>query len=213
MRVFGQRALVLLVAGAGRYRDANGLRRDVTAGAAILVFPALAHRYGPQAGQKWDEIYLCFDGPIFDVWEREKMWDASRPIARLERGETATVYARLRALCEQPRPADDAENWRQLQTLLSLLIEIFPPRARPTEADVAASGARVIGGEFERKFGNAPMLPAKLGAVTRHFAAISRPQPAFSPLQYRTRKRLESRADFAFARRNDERRHRAQSGL
>ena len=46
-RVFGQWALVYLVAGTGRYHDARGTDIPLRAGDVILVFPELAHSYGP----------------------------------------------------------------------------------------------------------------------------------------------------------------------
>ena len=191
MRALGQRALVILVAGEGRYRDANGLRCNMAAGDALLIFPALPHRYGPGAGQSWDEIYLCFDGPIFDVWEREGMWDAARPLARIESGEIASKVARLRALCEQQRPGGAAENWQQLETLLNLLIEIFPPRARDVQA-VWLRDARAL---LATDLGEALEMPSVARQVGRGYAAFRRDFAALtgvSPLQYRARKRIEA---------------------
>src|SRR4051812_49006260 len=73
MRVFGRYAIVLVVDGQGSYRDALGTKREINAGDAILIFPELAHSYGPRVGQHWDEIYFCFDGPIFDLWRTERL--------------------------------------------------------------------------------------------------------------------------------------------
>ena len=187
MRVFGQRALVLLVAGSGSYRDANGLRQTVEAGDALLVFPFLAHRYGPGADESWDEIYLCFDGPIFDLWEREAMWDATRPIARVE---IAPLFAKISALCQQPRPASDAENWEQLQALLGILVEIFPPRARQSEAAWLGEARALLTANLNQTL----EMPAVARQIGRSYAAFRREFTAatgVSPLQYRTQKRLE----------------------
>lgn len=189
MRVFGQRALVLLVAGSGSYRDANGSRQMLTAGDALLIFPHLAHRYGPGAGETWEEIYLCFDGPIFDLWERETMWDATRPVARAV--EVETIFPRLRALCEQPRPQSDAENWEQLQSLLGLLIEIFPPQPRQTEAAWLHQARALLTADLSEHL----EMPAVAHAIGRSYAAFRRDFTAavgVSPLQYRTQRRLQA---------------------
>jgi len=47
MRILGNYALVLLTAGKGYYLDANDRSADLEPGDAILVFPELAHAYGP----------------------------------------------------------------------------------------------------------------------------------------------------------------------
>ena len=187
MRVFGQRALVLLVAGAGRYHDARG-QYDVSAGDAVLVFPRLPHRYGPRAGADWDEIYLCFDGPIFDLWESEGILDSKRPLARVDVGAT---FAAMRALGEMARPSDDAENWAQLQILLGLLLKLFPPQPHQNEPDWLSEARALLGANL-----SAPLaMPDVARAVGLSYAAFRREFVALagvSPLQFRAGKRLEA---------------------
>src|SRR5687767_173496 len=67
MRVFGQYAVVLLLDGGGVFRDSLGFRVQVQQGDLICIFPEIAHRYGPPRGGDWDELYACFDGPVFDL--------------------------------------------------------------------------------------------------------------------------------------------------
>jgi hypothetical protein len=68
LRIYGSYALVYLLAGSGHYRDANGNARAVAAGDLIWVYPDLGHEYGPWKGERWDEFFVVFDGPIFDLW-------------------------------------------------------------------------------------------------------------------------------------------------
>lgn len=84
MRVFGSYALVYVFDGGGFYLDANGKNQRVTAGDLIFVFPTLAHRYGPDAGQTWSEFYLVFTGPVFELWERTGLLRPEQPIHHLE---------------------------------------------------------------------------------------------------------------------------------
>ena len=83
-RILGSFALVFVLGDGAFYEDSNGVSRDLTAGDLIVVFPDIAHRYGPKAGYRWDEFYIVFDGPLFDLWRQRGMLDASRPIHRLE---------------------------------------------------------------------------------------------------------------------------------
>jgi AraC-like DNA-binding protein len=84
MRVLGSYALVYLLAGGGHYADANGCRQRVGAGDLLVLFPDLAHTYGPEPGGRWDEIYLVFEGPVFDLWRQSGLLTPSRPVHHLE---------------------------------------------------------------------------------------------------------------------------------
>lgn len=84
-RLFGQFALVYLTQGTGHYQDAHGRNASLRAGDSILVFPTLAHRYGPtQPGESWREIYLVFQGLVFDQWLASGLLDEHQPIRHLQ---------------------------------------------------------------------------------------------------------------------------------
>ena len=82
-RLLGNYALVYLLAGRGRYRDDRGADHPLSAGDFILLFPDIAHRYGPLPGEHWDEIYVVFDGPVFDLWRKQGLLDPSEPVFSL----------------------------------------------------------------------------------------------------------------------------------
>ncbi len=82
-RVLGQYALVYVYEGSGRYSDANGLDLAIAAGDLILVFPDLAHQYGP-GRSGWSEYYLVFEGPVFDLWREQGVLDEHRPVHHLQ---------------------------------------------------------------------------------------------------------------------------------
>lgn len=82
MRVFGQWALVYCVSGRCTYRDARGTAGEIGPGGWILVFPELAQGYGPAPGSRWDEIYVCFRGPVFEAWRESGCFDPARPLGK-----------------------------------------------------------------------------------------------------------------------------------
>ncbi len=86
MRVLGQYAVVYVVDGGGFYEDVRGHWQRITAGDLILVFPTLGHRYGPvpASGQRWSEVYLVFDGPVFELWEKTGLIRQEQPVLHLE---------------------------------------------------------------------------------------------------------------------------------
>lgn len=80
-RVLGSWALVLVVSGKGVYRDAGGVEATLKRGSAILVFPELGHHYGPPAGEgPWEEIYIVFEGPVFDLWRARGLLHSGHPV-------------------------------------------------------------------------------------------------------------------------------------
>jgi AraC-like DNA-binding protein len=87
MRILGSYAVIYLLQGEGRFEDALGRRDRVRSGDLLIVFPDIAHSYGPDAGKAWVESYIVFDGPIFDLWRRRGMLDPKEPVWRLEPAE------------------------------------------------------------------------------------------------------------------------------
>jgi AraC-like DNA-binding protein len=83
MRILGSYALVYVLRGPGQYLDANGINQNLETGALIHLFPEIPHAYGPPPGQTWDEIYIVFDGPLFDLWRSTSLLDPTSPIRQL----------------------------------------------------------------------------------------------------------------------------------
>ncbi len=85
MRILDSYAVVYTFDGdASYYKDANGLERDITAGDMILLFPGLAHSYGPRPNERWSEFWMMFEGPVFELWEKTGILNPSQPIHHLE---------------------------------------------------------------------------------------------------------------------------------
>lgn len=146
-RRFDSYALVSLLAGEGRYQDEFGWDAPLVAGDWVVVFPERQHSYGPAAGQTWDEFFIVFDGPVFDLCRATRILDDERPVLRgqssqhwnrelegiafevAERAVTQSdrsfVICRLVGLLTQMlRDPPAAENWlTQAQELLSSRVE------------------------------------------------------------------------------------------
>ncbi len=76
-------ALVVITRGEGHYEDERGRERSVSAGDWILVFPEIGHCYRPDRPDGWDEVYVMFEGPVFDEWRRQELLNPERPTGRL----------------------------------------------------------------------------------------------------------------------------------
>lgn len=84
LRVLDTYAVVYLLAGKGRFADASGHRADLGPGDLLLLFPGVGHTYGPIEGGRWTELYVLFDGPVFDLWRDHRVLDPNRPVRHLE---------------------------------------------------------------------------------------------------------------------------------
>ena len=52
-------------------------------GDLLMLYPDIAHGYGPGRDETWSEIFLVFDGPVFDLYRRQNLLDENRPIWQL----------------------------------------------------------------------------------------------------------------------------------
>jgi len=83
MRILRRFTIVLMVEGRGYYQDERGTRLEVGPGDVILVFPEIAHAYGPLPGSPWTQIYFVFGGPQFELWRTRGLFSPDHPVWRL----------------------------------------------------------------------------------------------------------------------------------
>jgi AraC-like DNA-binding protein len=189
-RVFGLFALVILVEGEGFYRDARGKRCEVRAGDAILVFPELPHAYGPRPGGRWDEIYVCFDGAIFNCWRHENVLDITRTIHHLPDFEKA--FFDLKNLLSEPRPATPSEHLSQIHRFLAFLGENLTfPVANNSQIEWLERAKIALGSNLSE--GGALKIAAlAAGQSYESFRKNFAREMGLSPSQFRDAKRLEA---------------------
>ncbi|RYX81006.1 AraC family transcriptional regulator [bacterium] len=194
MRVFGQFALVLMVRGRGSYADARGTKREINPGDAILVLPELPHVYGAHPAKSrggiWDELYLCFDGPVFDLWRHEGLLDDSQLVRSVN--DWPAMFTRLCAFCEAPRPTNAHEHSKQLRDLLTILDDIFPARDKPNAEPLWLSRARAV---LESNLGQPLGGQQAARAAQMNYESFRRSWKAHTgttPQKYRDLKRIEA---------------------
>jgi AraC-like DNA-binding protein len=111
---------LLLVEGAGTYRDSEGRREAMATGDLVVLFPGLRHDYGPGPGQRWNEAFLDCDGELPRMLAAQGLLDRRRPLLH----PPADAVAPLRQLIddlEGGRLADPAEaQWRLHGSVLAL---------------------------------------------------------------------------------------------
>jgi AraC-like DNA-binding protein len=193
MRVLGSYALIYLLEGSGSYRDANWHSQPVHAGDAILLFPELAHTYGPRAGEHWSELYLIFDGPAFDLWHEVGLLDVARPVHRLE--PIDHWLDKLRAIVEQPRPVTLSGRVAEIYRLLGVLTEFLVPDSAQTleSADMRwLSTARDLLETHLNRDIDLAEAARQIGMSYASFRKRFQTQAGVSPARYRAIKRIDA---------------------
>lgn len=134
-RILPHYTLVYVTRGQGSYRDETGVHVPVKAGDAILVMSDLEHWYGPSRGGNWDEFYLVFEGPVYDMWRQSGCFDRETPVIPLHPME----FWRDRIL--QVINASPARHETELLREAIVLQELL--------ADILKAGQDDISGEIE----------------------------------------------------------------
>ncbi len=138
MRVLGHYAVVLMLNGSGRYSDELGMDCSVGPGDLLLIFPDLAHRYGPGVDETWSEINMVFNGPVFELWDQRNIFDRSRPVIHLQ---PLDYWAkRFESILGAPNQVGHAPALLEVCRLQEVLAEIFTTTFEHGDATDLADG-------------------------------------------------------------------------
>jgi len=181
MRVFGTYALVAVTGGEGHYRDALGARRRVAKGDAIMVFPEIPHAYGPPRNGRWDEIYVTFTGPVFDLLRDRGALSPANPVATVG----GSFIAKLRELIV---PETDAAEPGTVLRFAAMLADAFPTQTpAPAWADHAAAR---VSEDLERPLDLASVAQT-FGLSAEAFRKRFAREMGTPPAKFRRQRRLE----------------------
>lgn len=201
MRRLGSFAAVYLLAGEGRYEDGAGRNRHVGTGDLIMVFPDLPHRYGPPAGGLWDQLYLVFDGPVFELWRSTGLLDDDRPVSRLPAdGRWAHRFAELVFLDQRTTPGAVLRDVTRLQVLIS--DALAAATAGGTGGDDDQLWLARATALLESELGNPVRLPdvaTSLGLSYDGFRKRFRRLAGVTPARFRSQRRLDRACELIIA--------------
>jgi len=127
--------LVYVTRGEGSYRDEKGIEASVSAGDAIIVFPGREHWYGPAPGETWDEFYLVFEGPVFDMWRNTGCLDREHPVIPLKPMDF--WRDRILRVIEGQEARSESELLRESIKLQELLADIQQAGHEDVSDDIA----------------------------------------------------------------------------
>jgi AraC-like DNA-binding protein len=191
MRLLGSYALIYVLEGSGSYQDANHHLQKVREGDLLLLFPEIAHSYGPPPNGHWHEFFLHFDGPVFDLWRSSGLLNSAHPVHHLE-----PIPQWREKLHQIARPSPDAtlvQSVDKLCRFLSTLTAITGANVvRPEhEQHWLARACKLLEGDLNEEIhleAVAHMLGFSYGSFRQRFQQ----EIGVSPARYRAMRRIEA---------------------
>ncbi len=193
MRILRRFTLVLMVEGQGYYRDARGTKLDLGPGDVVLVFPEIAHAYGPLPGTEWTQIYFVFDGPQFQLWRAQGLLAPDHPVLRL--GAVDYWRRRLHEVVKSEPLHSAGAPLRALGRLLHVVTDMIAADAESTrqagrdtwlEKSLRLLGDRGVTGWLTPQ-AVAPQVGLNYENFRKRFVELT----GESPGRYQKRRRLE----------------------
>lgn len=190
-RRLGRYALVYTLAGRARFRDRSGLMCELVPGDALLLFPDVEHAYGPTPGERWSEVYLIFEGPVFDLWRSSGVIDPNDPVRHAR--PVARWLERIEEVADEPRHASVAGTLAEVCRLQGLLAELWghpggtSPRA---ENDGIAAACALLEADHDRTV-ELPALARSLGMSYETFRKTFARQVGLPPARYRLARQID----------------------
>jgi AraC-like DNA-binding protein len=186
-------ALVVITGGHGRYRDVSGLETTIEPGHVITVLPGYGHWYGPR-GDRWDELYVIFDGPLFDRLRADHVLDERRPVRRLEplSGWLTRIVDTLRP---PPHPTDPRVELLRFAALLAEIAAADQKAAGPQNAeDPVGQACQLLAANFADPV-PLPEVARRVGLPYSTFRHRFARETGQSPSRYREARRIQAACD------------------
>jgi AraC-like DNA-binding protein len=130
-RRLGCFCLVYTLGGTTLYEDEYIGKWRLKRGDLLLLFPGVLHSYGNGHLFGWDELFMVFDGPVFDLWRKLGLLDPKKPIIHLE---PIDYWQRRLSACTEVKPDQGlAAGVKQLTDVQHFLAEVLEIRLEPPE--------------------------------------------------------------------------------
>lgn len=188
MRVLGCYVLIYLLEGEGSFQDANRNRATVRPGTCLLLFPGVGHAYGPPANGFWRELFVHFEGPLFQTMQSTGVLDPRRPV---HNGAPVSVWSeRILEVAHTPRLisiADSSEKMCRLAGLLSRLTADTP--LLPREEDWFEHACRMLAGNINEPI-DFKWVSDAVGMSYHNFRKRFAERAGEPPARFRARERV-----------------------
>lgn len=194
MRILRRFTLVLMVSGKGYYNDARGKRVELEPGDVVLVFPEIAHAYGPAVGNDWTQVYVVFDGPQFQLWRAQGLLSPDRPVLRLGSPDywRQRLYDIVKSEALHRVGAPLRAMGRLVQVIADMLAADAESERRQAERDPwLEKSLRLLGERGATTWATPQEVAKHVGLSYENFRKRFAQQTGESPGRYQKRRRLE----------------------
>lgn len=192
MRILRHFTLMLMLEGQGYYRDANGHQADLAPGDVVLVFPEIAHAYGPAEGREWTQVYCVFDGPQFVLWRRQGLLDPAKPVLHL--GSPEYWKQRLAEVFHQDQTPAAGNALRAMGRFLRVLADMFASHEETSRSGKDVwfdESLRLLGDRGASGWPSPQEVARRVGLNYENFRKRFAQLSGESPGRYQKRRRLE----------------------
>ena len=188
MRTLGNYAVIYLLRGEGTFADTGDFAASWSPVISGSFSPRSPIGTGPPKGSLWDEFYIVFSGPVFDLWRAKGLLNPANPVRHLE-----PLDYWLRRLEEAVLGAEDSlQQVCSLQHLLAVALEASGEAHQPdwlahaqslleTGDDSIQNVARAVGVSYERFRKRFTAPPGCLPPTTAPLNSLTRPVRSSSP--------------------------------
>lgn len=136
-RTLDHHVAVVVGAGSGWFRGADGRRVPVRAPAVIWLTPGTAHHYGADPDTGWDECFVDFTGPATTTYTELGYIEPDRPVVPLsDAGGPRSAVSRIARAARRDNPLLEVETAAAVHELLVAL--------RRARADTTPDGDPVL---------------------------------------------------------------------
>lgn len=193
MRVLKSYAIVYLLDGSGSYRDIHRPSQAVRAGDLLVIFPEIGHCYGPGEGEHWSELYVVFDGPVFELWERAGLLNPTQPVRHLE--PISVWLAQLEAAIFQSHSPTLSERTIEISRFLAVLTAMLAPGASTPSTTLTPTwleqACMLLEADLAQPIDLAG-IAAKVGLPYETFRKRFQQQTGVPPARYRMIRRIDA---------------------
>lgn len=192
MRVLGSYALVLMVDADGYFVDGNGHSQALKPADAVLIFPDIPHAYGPGPGSSWHQIYVVFEGMLFDDLRAAGILSPTNPVWHLE--PLDYWVRRLEEVFQPVRPQSKTTALRALGRFVHLLTDMAATHAeakRPPEQVWVEESMHLLAEPTHDGWLSPQAVATTVGLSYESFRKQFARHTGDSPARFRKRRRIE----------------------
>lgn len=176
---------VYTLAGHTVYEDRRTSRHPLNPGDLLLIHPNVPHRYGNGLVDGWDEFFVVFDGPVFDLWNNGLL-DSQKPVINLL--PIPYWYKRLASCVTGPEEPTLAQQIKQVVQLLTFMTEMFEMQVASEPEELRSwlnQACQRLGSDLAEEI-DWNVFAQSLGLSSEKFRKLFTRSMGVSPGRYRT---------------------------